>query len=214
MKCVACNRNESGIRFGCQDCVNRTVRQLREIGAYWHLLPAMVEPLCAGGGRGAPGYASRTPARDDVLVALDPRAYPGGEPTTLHPDRETSWVRSIPLAIDGLSEALADERGHTGQPGAWGLGYVISAVQWCSEQHWFDELVDDIAELHAQCRALAHDVPDSLGACLEVLCGGFVFWRNAWRGQQRVSVARCAACSREYEGLDLVRLGVAQEAAA
>jgi hypothetical protein len=214
MKCVACKTRESGIRFGCPECVIRITKQLNEIGDYWCLLPAMVAPLRSSGGRAAPGYASRTPARDDVLVALDPRAFPGGEPTTLHPDREESWTRSIPLAINSLAEALADDRGHLGQRGASGLWYVIDSVQWAVEQHWFDELADDIAELHAQCRALAHDSPDSLGACLEVACNGHVSWRSAWRDQERVSVARCSACSREYEGLDLVRLGVAQEAAA
>lgn len=205
MKCVACTRRESGIRFGCPDCVNRLTRQLREVGAYWSLLGYMSAPVRDSGGRGAPGYGSRTPARDEVLVALDPRSFP---------DLEESWTRSIPVAIAGLSEALADERGHTGQPGASGLGYVIDSVQWAAEQHWFDEFADDIGELHREARALAHDRPDSLGACLEVLCGAPVFWRAAWRGEKRVSVARCVGCSREYDGLDLVRLGAAQELAA
>lgn len=213
MKCVVCERKESGIRYGCPDCVSRVTRELHAIGDYWCVLPAMVEPIRGGSGRGAPGYASRTPARDDVLTALDPRSVPGGEPTTLHPDRETNWMRSIPLAVAGLAEAVAEERGHSGKPFARGLGYILGSVQFMSEQHWFDEFADDVAELHHQCRALARDEPPGpLGDCLTVGCGQAVRWRYEWRGKRRVSVAICDGCSREYDGLGLVRLGVAQEA--
>lgn len=215
MKCIVCARRESGIRYGCPDCVNRVTRQLNGIGEYWTTLPELVEPTRRGGGRGAPGYGSRTPANDDILTALDPRSRPGGEPTTLCPDRPTSWVRSLPFTVNSLASAIADERGHTGQPFARGIWYLIDSVQFMAEQHWFDDFADDIGELHRQCRSLAHDEPSGpLGACLTVDCDGLVRWRRTWRGKQRVSVAVCDQCDREYDGLELVRLGAAQELAA
>lgn len=224
-KCRICTRTDTnGPQIhSCPDCINHLLRTLRELGVYWtDYLPRMTEPARGTTGRMSPGYGSRSPARDDVLVALDPRSWPGdvdehGEAITRRPDDTPTWMRSIPGTLHGIAAAIADQR--TEQLPDDHLGYIRRTLYWCAQQTvldpdgvrhpWIDDLAGDLIELHHQARQLARDQPQApLGDCLTVTCDGRVHWGGPGKP------ATCAACQRVYDGLDLVRLSAAQEATA
>jgi hypothetical protein len=178
----------------CPECVNELGQQLREVAEYRGLLPFMVEPVRGGPGRGSPGYGSRPPLRLDVLAALDPAALPTPE--------DDVW--SIPGTIQRLGEWIAAERGEARRPGVW---YVLTRLHWAAGHEDFGVVADAVQELHRRAQGLAHDRPDStLGACLVPGCVGQVHPDGAG--------GRCGVCDRPYVGLGLVKLRVAQDAAA
>ncbi|WP_086853376.1 hypothetical protein [Amycolatopsis kentuckyensis] len=177
----------------CPECVTELAGQLREVGEYEGVLPFMVEPVRGGPGRGSPGYGSRPPLRLDVLAALDPRTIPTPE--------DDVW--SIWGTIERISAWIAAERGETGG----GLWYVLTRLQWAAGREEFGDIADAVQELHRRAQGLAHDRPDAtLGACLVPGCVGQV--RPDGAG------GRCGVCDRPYVGLGLVKLRVAQDAAA
>ncbi|GAB3376349.1 hypothetical protein [Amycolatopsis echigonensis] len=217
-KCRVCRRNDtSSVAYACNDCVNHLVDLVRGIVHYaTDVLPDSVEPVRGQTGRMSPGYGSTPPLRLDVVAALDPRSLPGdvdehGDAVTRRPDDSASWVRSIPRSLEGLADSIAGERDES-RPGGTltaDADYIRRNLWWVADQPWVDDVADDIAELHHMARALARDAPQqALGACLNVTCGGRVFWGGVGRP------AQCEQCKRTYDGLDLVRLEAAQGATA
>ncbi|MFD6070770.1 hypothetical protein [Amycolatopsis lurida] len=212
--CLVCEQPST--RYGCSDCRNRAGQLLRELELYTtEFLPLMTQPARGQAGRMSPGYGSRSPARDDVLAALDPRSRPGdvdedGEAVMRRPDDAGTWVRSIPSSVAGIAKSMAEERDEL-PPSTFGgsLDYIRNLLWWRAGRPDFDDFFDDLAELHRQARELAGDQPQqALGGCLNVTCDGRVRWGGPGRP------AQCGECKRTYDGLDLVRLGVAEETAA
>jgi hypothetical protein len=207
IRCLICDHNDAGHRYACDHCIQKTQRQVREIGTYWNLLTttAMHEPTRGATGRGTPGYTSRPPARLDVIATLDIRST--GD---IHgPDDTDQPIVSITAAIHHITTWINTT---TGQPGS-GYGYLLGSVHHVAMTRHIARLASEVSRLHRQLRALAHDAPPRpLGVCLGVdaagECGGAVY--QTWRDQ--VEGARCSRCLRVYTGLDLVRLSVAQEA--
>lgn len=141
-------------------------------------------------------------------------------------------VRSLPGSIHGIATDLRDRLDQS-EPHRWTLvselHYIASQVEGQAHSIAVGELHTDIKELHATARSLAHDSPPGhLGSCMS--CGALVFpvllRTDDPPGQRRgpggqvsefqgfEEAARCSnkPCDRLYRGLDLVRLGVAQEA--
>lgn len=219
--CVLCAKRESRRGYACRGCLNDLVRILRELGEYLSLLTLLTQPPRGQTGRLSPGYGSRSPAADDVLVALDPRSLPGdvdehGDAIMRRPCDTARWVRSLWGSVRGVAEWIADERHEPST--LYALDYIRRNLDWCAQQFatdddgkrhpWVDELADDLRELHRDARRLAHDQPqEPLGECLTVTCNGDVFEGGP------AQPARCRECRRPYDGLDLIRLGVAQAAA-
>jgi hypothetical protein len=211
-RCRVCIENSTvgSALYCCSACINNLLRTLTELGAYWTVLPRMTQPARGQTGRMQPGYGSRSPGRDAVLAALDPRSLASdvdedGEAHTRRPDDTSSWIRSLPGSITGIVDWIAAERG---EPAGVGLDYIRRNLYWCGGKPWIDDLADDLTELHRQARELANDKPqDPLARCIVVGCDGLVF--EGGPGQH----ACCNSCSRPYTGLDLVRLGVARDAA-
>jgi len=184
--------------FCCPDCVTRLTRALRELEAYAAYLPYACYPIRGTTGRMKPGYASQAPLRLDVVAFL--------KRTELAPV-EHDDVRSLPSTLDSLADAIAEAREE--QRGGDPYAYIRSNLRWCATQDWVDELATDLLELHRTAQQFAQDRPQKpLGDCLNVTCDGKVRWGGPGRP------ARCGACKRQYDGLDLVRLGVNEETAA
>jgi hypothetical protein len=202
MLCLICDR-AAGHRYACHHCTDQMRRQLRELEDYAVILAATVGPLRGGPARRSPGYGSKSPARDDVIVMLDYRSRTGGEGD----DDEESPMRSLVGGIRTLACWLREEAEQS-DPRRWTLtseiAYLLGRIESCAMEQWVDELSSDIRELHGQARALSHDQPTGpLGTCLGVGCGGQVY-RLTMPGDDG---ARCSVCLRLYDGLDLVRLG-------
>jgi hypothetical protein len=216
-ECLICPE-DAGHRYACHGCVNRMRKQLRELEDYAVILACTMGPLRGGPSRRSPGYGSRSPARDDVIVALDVRSRAGdvdedGEAITRRPEDRDTWTRSIPGAIRQLACWLREEADQS-DPVRWTLtteiAYILGRIEACAMEQWVDDLASDIKELHAQARVLAGDPsPRPLGTCMVVECGGDVyrFERPGLDG------AQCRSCQRLYDGLDLLRLGAAAKGA-
>ncbi|GAA4551876.1 hypothetical protein [Amycolatopsis samaneae] len=189
-RCIVCDTRDAHLGYACPECVNDVARLLHEIGGYWSLLPHLVEPLRGQTGRRNPGYGSNAPVR---LAALDPATLPTPE--------DDVW--SIPGTLGRIAEWIAEQRG-----GPVHLGEIGDHLRWCAERPGFEVLADAVHELHRRARQLARDRPQAaLGRCLDVTCEGPVLEGGPGKP------ARCKDCGRPYVGLDLIRLGAAEDAA-
>lgn len=222
VKCLCCLKRDAGHCYACTHCVDDMRRWLAEIEDYSSVMIGMSRGI-RGRGLGVTGgaFGSRPPMNLTIAAVLDIRSTsadhvrensPAFDPVGID---EHDHVRSLPASLNGIASWIREEMGAT-EPTEWTLvseaHYLRSQVSACAHAQWVDELHSDLRELHAQARALAHDSPPKpLGHCLTVECDGLVFWSTgAGSDTQR---ARCSDCARTYDGLDLVRLGAAEEAA-
>lgn len=213
MKCLVCLKNDSGTLYECPACQLVMVRKLREIEDYAAIIAATTAPTRGATGRGSPGYRSTPPANLDKLVALDRRSLTDWD------DEHGSATRSILGTLVHLADWIREERDEpkprTTSTIVSECGYLRGITGWARGQQWVDELANDIAELHQQVRALAHDRPPGpMGGCLTVTCDGTVFPIRLHGMESREDAGRCDTCDRTYTGLDLVRLAAAEEAKA
>lgn len=214
-KCLVCRGDAH--RHACDNCVNDIRRRLREIELFeaWLSTPVMLAPTRGATGRRTPGYGSRPPLRLTALVMTDSRSRT--EPPPVDVDRGIGVDDDTgPWPILGTLRVLADHireaRGHPAPTRVTltaTIGYLLGAVDWVANQPGVAEWAEQIHQLHTQARAVAHDTPPKpLGACLSVGCDGVVF-----PPPPQSDRTHCTVCGREYTGLGLVRLRLAQEAA-
>lgn len=220
-RCTCCKRNDAGHRHACTNCVTTMRDWLRDLEDYAAILAASAAPSPTGPRTGSIGaaFGSRPPINTDIASFLDYRSGGGAAVWRLRDprDMDDEPIRSLPGSIHGIAAWLRDEHDQE-HPARWTLiselRYLRGQIDACAVESWVDELHDDLRELHHQARQFAHDVPRALGHCLTATCEGLVFWVMRERAGQRVDEARCVGCGRTYTGLDLVRLGAAEEAAA
>lgn len=220
-QCLCCGRGGAGHRYACRHCVDDMRRWLIELEDYAVILLATMGPLRDQtiGSIGV-AFTSRLPIRDDVATLLDYRSGAGAAVHRLRDprDMDDEPIRSLPGGIHGIACWIREVHGGS-EPTQWTLvselRYLRTQIEACSFAQWVDELHSDLKELHSQARSLAHDAPKPMAHCLEVDCGGMVFWIIKEDNGKRVDEARCANpdCRRPYTGTDLVRLRVAEEVA-
>ena len=126
-------------------------------------------------------------------------------------------VRSLPAAVNGIAMWVRGEKDES-NPTTWTLvselRYLATQVDWCAQQAWFNDLYDDLRDLHAIARTLAKDTPPGpLGHCLTLDCKGTVYPATVKDSTGKHDGGQCAVCQRPYTGPDLVRLGVSEEMA-
>jgi hypothetical protein len=123
-------------RHACEPCVRDAQRRLREIEIYASVLPLLITSTSAVGERRASGFGSRSPVREDILVALDYRSYTGGD----GPDDEEHPVRSILGTLHGLAQfvreqqELPEPRQEPTIPSAG--GFLRASMEWCARADW------------------------------------------------------------------------------
>lgn len=205
-----CQRSADWGRWCCEQCAERMRAQLREIEDY----AATLDPAPGKGGdssgRHSPGFGSRSPARDDVISALDYR-------TVTHdhrgPDDEADSVPSILGTLHYLARWIAEEaddlRPSHAPTIAREAAYLRARIDWTTGQQWVDELADELRRLHGHCRRLAGDPPPKpVAPCPD--CDG-PLWP---RGDNETVAVRCGDCGRSYDGLNLLGIAARQEHAA
>lgn len=207
-------------RYACPACTERMRRHLREVDTYATILAASKTPGRTGTDvRRAPGFESRSPARDDVLVALDYRS----RTSTDGRDDSPTPTRSLLGTLHGIASWMRDELDVTDRrradPTVSGeIGWLLPRIDWAATQPWVDDLAADLAELHRQVRALAYDLPAApFGRCLSPSCDGLVFPALVddpdAPGGARVNGGRCAACARAYDWIATIRVRAARQEA-
>lgn len=205
-----CNRGDArpaqipDDRYACTGCVTALRHTLRGIEVYAHLLTIMTLPLQGRGERRSPGFGSRSPARDDVIVALDYRSRTGGDGD----DDEDQPTRSILGTLHQLASWVRDERDIAAPREitvTTEIGHLLGGVEYAAHQDWVDEFAADLRELHAQCRRLAGDQPPRpIGRCTTLVddheCGTPLYM------PQRGDTIACIGCHREWRRPEWERL--------
>lgn len=132
----------------CDPCTERLRDALAELVEYYALLDDALLPGRAGaGGRGAPGYGSRSPARDDVIVLTDTRthAVDEGDP------------HSVVTILSSWADNIREDTGQDRRIGpATVSGEVAFLVRWldfATRQYWVADFADEVHELVRQLRA-------------------------------------------------------------
>ena len=132
----------------CARCVNRLAWRLHDIPDLFAMLDEFVVPgvVGAAGGRRAPGFSSRSPARDDVIALRDRRttATSEGDP---HSALEVlaAWADNVrdDLALDppaGARSVAGEARLLSAR-----LGHIAAAG-------WVAAFAEEISELHQALR--------------------------------------------------------------
>lgn len=207
-----CNRGDArpaeipAARYACTQCVTALRHTLRGIEVYAHLLTIMTLPMQGRGERRSPGFGSRSPARDDVIVALDYRSRTAGD----GPDDEDQPTRSILGSLHQLARWIREEQDVNAPLNitvATEIGYLIGAMDFCAHQTWIDDVAGDLRELHAQCRRLAGDQPPKpIGRCPSLLDDGEC--RTPLYTPVRGEDIYCAGCGRIWPKAEWLRLAM------
>jgi hypothetical protein len=127
----------------CAGCADRLRDTLREIALRYRALDPSPGGSGDTGGRGAPGFATRSPASDHVIAMLDPRSRPDartwrGSDKRLHHEQERP-----PLSVWAVLYAIADHvnraRGITNNALACNgvdelTRYIDSHLDWLTRQ--------------------------------------------------------------------------------
>jgi hypothetical protein len=212
----------------CQRCRQRLVDLLDEIARGFPRLDPTPGAAGITGAPGAPGFGSKSPARDDVLVLTDRRRQ-AHDPE--QPRNASSLLRTVAhwadtLRVDGLldrldgprtvageCEALASAAGTLGR--RWWFGDMLANLE-AAAQHMrraLDEVEPTIPlgrcprparEAAAAYEVLVADVGEVLAARVSRAprCGGEV------RARVFGATARCRRCGWRWEGEpELRRLG-------
>lgn len=218
--CTTCNRRPTPAgTLACQPCRHRTARHLAYIAAN---LPRLDPTPGANGtdptaARGAPGFTSRSPARDDVIDLTDRRRgghdpeQAGNAPVLVvlawwaDQARDAGVLRSRhPLARwAGPPWRLPDPAPRTAVGEADALA---GAVEQLAALWWFDGLARAVEQLAARVRRALfeheHTVP--LGRCPLTgsdgePCGGEI------RARLPGDDATCRRCRSAWSGVDELR---------
>jgi len=238
--CVICSTDQRHVQaqepgLVCFKDSNRILRWLRELEEWVPVLPTL---KMATGIREyqRPQFGSRSPANDAALVHADHRsalhAYElrDGERVSVltcgcpafsgceHRQElgavavVASWAAAVREELDmppGRPDAFSDD-----------VTLLRRQHHWITQQPWVDEYAKELRDADHAVRAIVGDpVPRSQGKCIrwkrDKECKGDVYeFVNVVSVEPRrvESGAKCSKCGEIYNGLDLERFRVAQEA--
>lgn len=207
-QCVICPHNRAKQAepdtVVCFACGNRILRWLRELEEYIPTLSLekAVKPDQSGT---STAFGSKSPANDAVILHTDPRSATSDR--NGNPADELGALQ----VVSSWAQVVVEERQINPPSTAYlSIPLLRANHQWVTRQPWVDEYADDLRAVHSAVRALAHDpIPRSVGQCIAVHphgeCRGQVYELDDSSGVQ------CSVCRRRYDGLDCVRLRVAND---
>lgn len=202
----------------CGDCLDRLREQLREVAARW----AALDPRPGGSGehgtRGAPGFGSRSPAADVVVVMRDWRSARDacvwvGSDGKVHRESERPPL-SVPAELYTLAVHVAHARTMTGPTHldvATVAAWLDGQLDWVTRQDGVSAFARVVRELVVQLRPLTGEPrAKRIGLCPNTLddegehtreCAAPLF------APLKSDVIRCNACGREWKREQWLNLG-------
>ena len=208
---------DSGYRT-CSPCYDMIRAALKDIATRYARLDAT--PGASGdGGRGAPGFGSRSPASDHIIAMQDRRSSPvartwlGGD-GRLHRESERPPL-SVLNVLDTICWDIAEQRA-VGGPDAASSLYVAELVRfidaqldWVTRHELVVEVWRPLRELQAQLRPVTGDKRALIGTCPNTLdegetsreCGAKLY------APTKGDTIKCAACGRMWPRPEWEQLG-------
>jgi hypothetical protein len=201
----------------CEHCYLRLRDVLKEIDERYQRLDPTPGASGENGGRGAPGFGSRSPASDHILCMTDRRSSPVartwlGRDGRLHREAERPPL-SVWGVLDGACWAIAEERGVDGPPPAstvYALTRFIDVqLDWVTRHLLVVDVWADLRALASQLRPVTGDQRARIGTCPNTLdegehsreCGAIL------HAPTRGDTISCAACSRKWPRSEWETLG-------
>lgn len=194
--CPRCGRQTAPVAVLCHTCGNTILRDLRQI-EYCTLALSAIPTRSGDNSRGAPGFGSASPARDEVIVETDPRSTIDQHGHVGALAAVTSWTRLVSYERDTTQPAQVSITGECDQ--------LRTHHAWIVQQPWAGDYALELDEIRRRLVALLGLAPDPpAGDCMRIDCAGQVY------PLPDASGVRCRSCLTEYSGIDLARLHVAQ----
>ena len=190
----------------CRGHYGRLSDTIRDIETQTLELSA-VPSMAVVSGRGGSLASHRSPARIDVLTLTDRRRNAAG----LGADWDHTRYDDTPEVLDTLgswARMAREERGFT----MTGHATVVSEsetltrnLEWLAEQHWVDEMYDDLRKLLTVLKRVNGDPDDKpAGRCYlpqaDGVCGGAI-WIDSVAAH-----AACGRCGQTWDGRQITHL--------
>lgn len=208
-------KSDDGYRT-CSGCLDRLRDNLLDVAKRFGRLDATPGASGDYGSRGAPGFGSRSPASDTVIVMRDHRSSAEAHVWKAGDGRIHRESERPPLSVYGILETEAfnvaelrdmnppDERTVPGL-----ARWLDGQLDWLTRQEFVREFADTIHELLAQLRPLTGDARRPIGVCPNVIdegpatrpCGARLY------APLTGDSIRCGACSRTWHRSEWMRLG-------
>lgn len=208
----------------CSSCLDRLREQLREVGARWAVLDPRPGAQGEHGGRGAPGFGSRSPGSDYVIAMRDDRSsrraivWLDGNGETVHRESERPPL-PVRAELGRMAWYVAEARDMSG-PSTWDVPAVVEwldgQLDWATRQDGVVEFARVVRELLAQLRPMTGEPgAKRIGKCPNTIDEG-----ETTRECQAPLYAplkgdeiRCRACGHRWPRDKWLRLGQNLQAA-
>jgi len=175
------------------------------------------------GGRGAPGFGSRSPASDHVIAMMDRRSSSvartwRGADGRLYREQERPPL-SVANVLDTLAWGIAEEQGTAGPaPGTTVedlARWIDNRLNWACRHELIVEVAGDLRGLQAQLRPVTGDQRVRIGLCPNTIdegetsrdCGASLY------APAKGDTIRCGACGRRWPRPEWEQLGRMLQAA-
>ena len=181
----------------CHRCHGRLLRSLETIRVeICHKLD-LITPGNGTGGTCHTKPGSRSPARDELIAALDVRS------------KQTRDLVPVAAVVDTWCRILVEERRLSTAPSdtVEAVGLLERHADWIAAQPYADEILIELGDAAMQMRRIADDLPPRpLGTCPDVdpagqsdRCGGPLRWVDGY--------VQCARCHGRWDVNSLIYLG-------
>lgn len=207
----------------CGGCYDRFRELLADIPKRYAKLDARPGANQDHGGRGAPGFGSRSPASDHIIAMRDPRSsrdahtwLAGDGRLHLEAERPPLSVYSV---LDTIAWTIAEERQVDGPAPNLPVHelclFIDRHLDWLTRHELVVEVRNDLRELQAQLKPATGDpAPRHVGLCPNVIdegehsreCGARLY------APLRGDSIDCRACGRQWPREEWLKLGDLLEA--
>lgn len=207
----------------CAGCLDHVREQLREVGARWEVLDPRPGAQGEHGGRGAPGFGSRSPGSDHVIAMRDDRSGTTarvwvGSDGKVHRESQRP-PQSVRGVLGRMAFYVAEARDMTG-PTPWSVpaivGWLDVQLDWITRQEGVTDFARAVRELVTQLRPMTGEPgARKIGQCPNTLDEGEHTreCRADLRAPLRGDEIRCRACGRRWPAAEWLQLGRTLQAA-